>query len=48
MLLTTLLAAAVVASPAWLAVIEHVPAEITVSVLPLTEQAVDVVAKLTG
>ena len=45
---TTLLAAAVVVSPAWLAVIEQVPADTTVRVVPLMRQAADVVAKLTG
>ena len=49
MLRTTLVAAAVVASPAWLAVIEHVPAE-TTWIAPLTiVQVLKVVeAKVTG
>ena len=48
MLRTTLVAAAVVASPAWLAVMEHVPADTTVRVVPLMEQAADVVVRVTG
>ena len=40
-------AGAYVPSPAWFAVIEQVPAEMTVNVVPLIEQAVDVVEKVT-
>ena len=48
MLRTTLVAAAVVESPAWLAVIRHVPSANAFNVVPLMEQAVDVVVKEIG
>ena len=47
-LLTTLVAGAVVVSPDFGAVIARVRADTAVSVVPLIEQAEDVVAKLTG